>query len=333
MAQNNVVWHDDFAGGFDAAEGTGRWKFVEGGGHRADDGAVSTSPDGLRVASRGAGPDGAPAFIQTIPNEADDPKGVPGTGDHAKWIVYANHLADTGLQGFDARPGRVLTVGAVLGGRTHNTAAHPFGDAVADPEDDPRLAAAMLNTIDPETSVAFDFLVTNKTLYAFYGRTNFARRRLGDYASFAHTIPLASRSPADRHTVFVAYDPEDGTARWFVEGAEVLRVDRIGHRLDRSTLTLDEGGEEAEVRPRQLSAGMGMLTLLDGSWPTGRGLVRLSSRANYYAPEHGGPKAQSFVDEVSRDASRLFGQGAELSIANYTVRSLERGTSLTAQPE
>lgn len=322
-SSTEVLWRDDFSDGLSVSGPRARWRFVQPRpDHAADDALVDASGEGLRLVASGRNPrTGEPAFVRTVPSDRDDPDAMPGYADHAKWIAYADHQAGTGFQGFDAEPGRVLSGEATISGRTYGTADHPFGDAVEDPEDDLRLAGAMLNTIDPETSVAFDFILTNKRLYAFYGRTNFARARLGRYASFACTVPLVERSPQDRHHVKISYDRSAGVVRWFLDGAQALCVDRIGHRLGRESLTLDEGGESSLVEPRQISFGMGMLSLLDGSWPTGKGLVRLSTRTAYYQPQSGEPHPASFVDEESRESSRLFGQGAELTISGYTVTS------------
>ncbi|REE96258.1 DUF6081 family protein [Thermomonospora umbrina] len=319
-----VLWRDDFGDGLRTSGPSARWRFVQPRpDHAADDGIAQIDDEGLRLFSSGRHPrTGEPAFVRTVPGDRDDPDAMPGYADHAKWIAYAAHEAATGFQGFDAEPGRVLSGEATISGRTYGTGGHPFGDAVADPDDDLRLAGAMLNTIDPETSVAFDFILTNKRLYAFYGRTNFARARLGRYASFACTVPLVDRSPEDRHHVKISYDRAAGVVRWILDGAEVLRVDRIGYPLGRATLTLDEGGEHTLVEPRQISFGMGMLSLLDGAWPTGKGLVRLSTRTAYYRPGTGEPDPQTFVDDESLESSRLFGQGAELRISDYVVSSV-----------
>lgn len=318
-----TLWEDDFRGGLSAGGPDARWRFVQPTAELvADDGVVTFGRDGLRLVASGRNPTTRePAFTRTVPSEVDNPGGLPGFVDHAKWITYVNRQASSGFQGFDAEPGRVLSCEATISGRTYGTGGHPFGDAVRDPEDDLRLAGAMLNCIDMETSVAVDFILTNKRVYAYYGRTNFARRQLGRYAAFAHNVPVADRSPDDSHRVRIAYDRGAGVVRWLLEGEEVLRVDRIGHRLGRDTLTLDEGGEQSIVEPRQLSFGMGLLALLDGSWPTGRGLVRLSRATTYYRPDAGEPAEQSFVDENSRGSSRLFGQGAELRVAGFTVSS------------
>ncbi|CAL9410499.1 hypothetical protein SUDANB171_01641 [Streptomyces sp. enrichment culture] len=315
------VW-DDFSGGFDADGPAARWFHVQGGPYRADDGTVTARRGRLTVVPPGRHPvTGEPAFSQTIP--ARNPSGLPGSGDHAKWLAYTSHTASSGHPGFDAVPGQELLFQAEFTGRTHGTAGHPFGRAVRDAEDDLRLASPMLLTTDPETSVSFDFAVTNRRIYAWYGRPTFQRAALGDYASFAHTVPLRTRRPADRHVLTIGYDIAGGVVRWLIDGREALRVNRIGHRLDRSTATLDEGGREVLVRPRQLNAGMGLLTLLDGSWPTGRGLVRLSApeHTTYYRPSVGAPVAERFVDERSADGSRLFGQGATMSVGTFTVAS------------
>jgi hypothetical protein len=313
------VW-DDFAGGFTTEGEDARWFHVAGGPYRADDGTLRTRKGELSVRARGSNPrTGEPAFTQSIP--AENPVGMPGSGDHAKFIAYTSHLASSGLPGFDAPEDGELVFRTRLSGRTYGTDDHPFGAAVSDPDDDLRLASAMFLTTDPETSTSFDFVLTNKRVYAWYGRPTFQRAALGDYASFAHTVPLARRSPGESHDLALAYDRTAGVVRWLIEDREVFRVDRIGYRLDRDTATLDEGGEETLVRPRQLNPGLGLLSLLDASWPTGRGLVRLSSRAHttYYSPAKGQPVEEEFVDEESREEYRLFGQGASLTLGPLTV--------------
>jgi hypothetical protein len=317
-----MVW-DDFGDGFVTDGPDARWSYVAGGGYVGDDGIEQTSRRGLHVRSSGTNPvTGAPAFVNTIAQEDDNPTGHYGGADHAKWLVYADHTASTGFAGFDAVPGQELSCSATMSGEVFGTEGHPFGDAVEDPDDDLRLASVMLNTIDNETSTAFDFVLTNDRIYAFYGRPPFARGTLGNYAAFSHTIPLARRDPGDRHHFRIAYDRSAGVVRWLIDGEEAFRVDRIGLMLDRDTLTLDHGGVETPVAPRQLSCGMGLLSLMDGSYPTGQALVRLSSADDhYFGTDAGQPVPQVFVDEESRGSSRLFGQGAELDISRFVVSS------------
>ena len=76
------------------------------------------------------------------------------------------------------------------------------------------------------------------------------------------------------------------------------------------------------ISPRQLNFGMGTFSLLDGHLPSGEALVRLSNAPNFYfEPSQGEPTPQAFVDEESRESSRLFGQGAELRVQRLSVQS------------
>jgi hypothetical protein len=117
--------------------------------------------------------------------------------------------------------------------------------------------------------------------------------------------------------------------RWLISGNEVFRVSRLGHRIDRRHMVLDHGGTETLVQPRQLACGMGMFTLLDASRPgqqgpalVSDGLVRLSAALNFYFHTGlGQPTPQTFADPASADASRLFGQGAELNARRLVVSS------------
>ncbi|WP_446209966.1 DUF6081 family protein [Micromonospora sp. IBSANI012] len=320
-----IVW-DDFRDGFQCTGPDARWSLYGFGPHVGDDAEVTTSADGLRAVSSGVHPTtGEPAFVRTLGQEAQHGPVVPGALDHVKWLAYPQHLAGTGVQGFDAVPGRVLSFETWLSGRTYGTSGHPFGDQVTDFEDDLRLASVAMPVLDHETAMVFDFFLTNKRVYVFYERLPHARGQLGDYAAFLHTVPVADRTVDDEHHAVISYDRAAGTVRWFLDGEEVFSVDRIGHPLpSREHLMLDHGGEPTTVAPRQLAGGMGMFTILDGALPgrSARGLVRLTTAdAHYVDPVAGAPRPQAFVDGSSLPGNRLFGQGAELRLRRYVISS------------
>jgi hypothetical protein len=319
-----IVW-DDFRDGF-ATAGPARWSYAGAGPHVGDDGIVTTSEQGLRVFSSGTNPiTGRPAFTHTVSHEDESDAGVPGLLDHVKWLVYANHLASSGHQGFDAVPGHELSAETWISGCTYGTSGQPFGSAVPDADDDLRLASAAMNAFDPESNIAVDFFLTNRRIYAFYERLPGARATLGNYAAFSSYIPVARRSPADLHHLKICYDRSNGVVRWIVDGTEAHRVDRLGYRPDRRYLALDHGGVETAVEPRQLSFGMGMFTLLDGALPGGGGpgLVRLSAAGpRYFGPALGEPHPQTFLDDPSVASHRLFGQGASLALSRYVISSV-----------
>lgn len=324
-----VLFHDDFSDGFgtDGAEAPWGYFTIPGtNGSEAfvgNDGLPTTTGQGLNVISAAANPDtGEPMFTKSVPQEGGDPTALPGGIDHVKWLVYGTAVASSGMPGYDAVDGSELVFRTVISGQTFGTVNHPFGDVVSDPEDDLRLASPTFNTYDPESWMVFDFWLTNKRIYAFYERLPFGRPQLGNYAAFSFQIPVGDRNPEDWHELAIAYDRAAGVVRWLVDGEEQLRVDRIGYHIDRSYMTIDHGGAEESIAPRQLSGGMGLLNLLDGSLPGGEALVRLSGiDGTYFDPLVGEPTPQVFIDETSAEGSRLFGQGAELRMKSFTVES------------
>ncbi|MFC8042152.1 DUF6081 family protein [Nocardia sp. NPDC057353] len=316
--------HTILAEDFPAFETTGpdaRWQHVAVGPFVADDGAATVSGAGLRVTSAGVNPaTGEPAFTKTVPPE-DRNGGLPGFVDHLKWFAMSTAQASSGFAGFDAVPGHELRFRATMSARTFGVANHPFGAGVADPAADLRLAAASMNAVDQETATVFDFFVTGITVYAFYERLPTKRAELGNYAAFSCAIPVATRSPGDWNELAIGYDRRAGTAVWSVDGREVYRIDRIGFLPpDTEHIVLDHGGEEQLVELRQLNCGMGLVSLLDARLPGLPALVRLSHAEGFYRVP-GSAAPQEFLDDTSADGHRLFGQGAELGIAGYTVTS------------
>jgi hypothetical protein len=311
-----VVW-DDFRTPWSTDT---RWLPFVYGAYDADDGCGESTSLGLRIHACGANAvTGDPAFRNTLGQSA----GALAAFDHAKWIVIMNHLSSAGLPGFDAVPGQELACEAVVSGEVFGAKAQPFGDAVTDPEADPRLGAVAISAFDAETFVIFNFLLTNSMVYAFYERPAFARLPGADDAAFQFVIPVATRRPSDRHRLAIAYDRAAGTARWILDGVEVFRVDAIGSRIDRRYMLLDHGGYDVALSPAQMDCGMAMFDFLDGYGPTGRGLVQLEANDGdaYDDPRVGPARGLGFVDPESRLSSRLFGQGAAMTVERFVVSS------------
>ncbi|MGW0701996.1 DUF6081 family protein [Streptomyces sp. NPDC002867] len=311
-----TTW-DDFSGGFDHTGDDAKWSVTPLGSFPHGDGRTSTSRAGLRVVPTGTDPvTGAPAFAYTTGKES---AGGDGALDHIKWFALASHRASSGVLGFDATPGTVLTFHSSLSARTFGTERHPFGDAVADPRADLRLAAGAMTTIDQESNMVFDFFVTNSRIYALYERLPTPG---ADHAAFSYALPVARRSSPDQaDDLAISYDRAAGTVVWTVNGREVHKVDRIGFRpTDRTHLVIDLGGREELVTPRQLAPGFGMFTLLDAEGPQADGaLVKLTDTTAYHDPDAGAPAPQTFADPDSRPGSRLWGQGARLDVRRLSV--------------
>jgi Family of unknown function (DUF6081) len=315
-----IFW-DDFRSPWDTDP---QWLPFIYGTYDADDGCGVSTDRGLMVTSCGVNPTtGLPAFRNTL----DHLSGPLAPMDHAKWIVLMNHFSTSGAVGFDAVAGQELGCEAVISGQVFGTEAQPFGDAVMDPRADLRLGSVAISAFDADTFVIFNFVLTNELVYAFYERPAFARAP-GTYdAAFQFAVPVMRRSPGDTHRLAITYDRAAGTARWLIEGIEVFRVDAIGSRLpDRSHMLIDHGGYDVIVSPAQMDCAMAIFDFLDGYGPTGRGLVQIDPDPDdYFDPRLGSPARMTFVDPESLSTSRLFGQGAAMTVERFEMWSRPTG--------
>jgi hypothetical protein len=318
--EENIVWSDDFAAGFSIGPiGGAKWNLHERGSFRPNDGVVTVDEYGLNVVPIGVNPwSGEPAFTQTL---APSPPGadVPGVLDHMKWVAFTDHQSSKGVTGFDTPSGKTLQVEATMRGRTYGTERHPFGEAVREVYSDFRLGAPAMVNIDKETNVVFSFFLTNNSIFAMYERPPFARDKLGHYAAFSFAVPVGSREPDDWHKLAVSYDHDSNTARWLVDEAVVLEVDRVGRRIDRRYMIIDVGGDEQIVRLDQLACGLGMFTLMDASLNGGPGLIDLYGYPVFFCTARGAPHPLRYVDRESLPANRLFGQGAQVRCKSFSV--------------
>jgi hypothetical protein len=260
-----VLLRDDFAYGLSHRGEAPRWRLRPAGPFPEGDGVVTTGPDGLVVVPTATDPaTGAPAFVPQ-----DEPL---GDADHMRWAALAARTSSAGFPGFDLTDRAAIVVTARLGVRGYNLDGHPYGDTVPDPRRDLRIGAGLLVTADMETGLVFDFIVTDGCIFAVYERLALPGT---DHAAFSYAVPVADRAPDDDHALSVVHDVASATTRWYLEGAEVLAVDRLGHRaLDPAHLKRDNGKPEQPASPRQLTCGFGLFT--DQIWGQG---VRLTVRS------------------------------------------------------
>ncbi len=297
MTSPNVLLTDDFRNGLDLS---GTWALVSRPpSFVADDGVVSASDQGLYVRAAGTNPlTGEPAFSKTSPGSSED---------HVKWMADTQHLSSSSVPGFDAVPGRELGCSMWARGRTFGTAAHPFGKAVTNPEEDLRLAAFALNTLDPQTGMVFDAWMTNNAIYPYYERLNLTGTAA--YGTFSSVFPPVRRTVGQQVKVTVAYNRAARVVRWLVDDMEVARVSTIGFPAVGATTIIDHGGTPQLATPRQLNCGMALFTLLDGGLPPAdTGLVSLEPPYAFPTSFSGGPN--------------LFGQGAELRVERFEITSV-----------
>ncbi|MFC4031623.1 DUF6081 family protein [Streptomyces polygonati] len=309
---DRTLFHDDFRSGFDT---TTTWLPQSSGGLPAGDGIPSTSGAGLTVVPTGTNPaTGRPAFVATSAQDS----AAGGTADHVKWLAFPQHIAGTGLPGFDVPATGSLTCSITMSGRSYGVDRQPFGPAVTDPHSDVRLAAADMVTADFETNAVFDWSVTDTRIYAVYERL---RTPGSSYAAYSYAVPIARRTPGEQDAYAVRIDKGGTRVTWLLNGKAVMSTARIGYRVfDRADMLMDHGGTEQPVTLRQLTCGMGMFTVLDATGPDGRALVKLDSTPGfYYSTLRGQPRPQTFVDTASLASDRLWGQGEVLKVRSVDV--------------
>jgi hypothetical protein len=304
-----TLFSDDFSSGYDSTE---KWQAM------ADfaDGRTTVSPKGLHVIPLGTDPaTGKPSFTASTPQVTDGSS--PSYMDHIKWAGFPQHLAGSGVPGFDAPADGSLSISWKLSVTTTGTSRHPFGASVTDPQSDLRLASGNAVAFDFATALGFDFWVTNSKIYAGYERV---RQPGTSYAAFAYAVPVADHAPGQQNDFSIVLENRERVI-WKVDGRTVLTLDRIGTRaLDRRHMVLDMGGTEEVVEVMQLNGGITAMTLLDAAGPDGKGLVRLSSVPDhYYAPQKGTPAPAEFFDDKAEESNRLWGQGLELQLATLSV--------------
>lgn len=249
--------------------------------------------------------------------------------DHPKYLIYTNQqfaIPETGE----------LSFSAVIGGACFGVEAQPFGAQVADPESDMRLATLAFNVIDFPNSFIFDFLITNRKIYALYERLDFSRGTLGNYAAYTFSIPVADNMPGQSHRYSINFNADEKSVRWLVDGREVYKVYGAGSLLSRQFMSLDLGGQQEIDFPKTLQVGFGTFSLLDAYPPCNvqvptanggficqfpvneEGLVQLAPTGAQKNPRNGIQNA-TYFENGTDPRYRLWGQGCILSVDEVTV--------------
>ncbi len=164
--------------------------------------------------------------------------------------------------------------------------SNPFDGAVTDPHADPRLACVSFASLDPNTLTTFDWIVTDKIIYALAERLPGGEAIFGNYAAYTYLIPVAHRKQRsdmlnDVHTFKTCYNRFNGTMTWELDGHKVFQISQIGHRLTENNAfifkhgrkkplidptrfqVLDHGGIDQDVSPIGIQSGLAFFTLLD----------------------------------------------------------------------
>ena len=247
-AVRKPVWREDFAGGLDLVQ---RWALMVMDEFVADDGVVETGRDGLRLTPPGSHPStGEPAFT----------KDGPGVLGRVKWFASTRQTFPTG-----PAPLRIAFRACC---RAYGIGGHPYGDAVAEPALDPRLASFVVNVMDIETGMVFDLTMSHGAIYPVYERI--ALPGVGNEGFISVRDPIL-RIPADVHDLAIEIDGPAGTATWEVDGTVVGAVSEVGLADPEWTTIVHLPGSRAVAVPNQVVVSFGFFTLPDAALPPSTG--------------------------------------------------------------
>ncbi len=254
-------------------------------------------------------------FTKSIPPLFDFGPASGGVFDHLKFFSESIY-AEAPINGSE------LCTTWVGSGQQLNVESHPFNGAVTDPYADPRLASFCFTSTEPTLGVAFHWVCTNETFYIFVARRPGLESIFGNYAVYTYLIPVYQRDLSlnpleDIHTFQTAYNREQGTITWKLDGKPVFSINQIGVRLTEqnafvynrrghkkslqnpdSFKVFDLGGVDTLLDPVGLQSGMALTTFLDFYAPrtsltrpafTGAdiGLTRLESHLFRSVPDAG----------------------------------------------
>lgn len=244
------------------------------------------------------------------------PLGQAGALDHVKVLQYHKSQFLVG------KKKEIVRFNLRIGCENFGVDDHPFpAEHVTNAQDDIRLASCAMNTVDFDTMIVADFILSNKGVYAFYERLPFARTLSDNYLSFSQAKRVLNRVPSNVHDLSIEHDAKQRTLSWFVGEKRVLFVDFIGYLSDDPAVVtmLNHGGTPTLVNPTGFRAGFGGFTLLDMTDyhnPSNNGLVRLNDATG---PDYVAPSV--FHDELSLSQNRLWGQGTVITVESFKVEN------------
>ncbi len=260
-----------------------------------DDFSCSILPEGgLQIAPRNGF-----FFTKSLPPLFEPGPIIGGSLDHRKFFAFSV-FAEAPLTGEE------LCTTWVCSGQQLNVNSHPFGNAVVNPQADPRLANFCLLGADPYSNLAFTWMCTNEIFYVFVDRSPRLEALFGNYASYGYLIPVFKRDLSlnpleDVHTFQICYNRKKGIVTWKLDGRPVFSLTQFGVRLTEqnafvynrrgckrplknpdSYKVFDHGGVEQLLDPIGIQTGIALVTLLDAYAP------RMSiSRQNLPTPNIG----------------------------------------------
>jgi hypothetical protein len=205
-----------------------------------------------------------------------------------------------------------------------------------------------LLTSDPatETGQLFDWFVSGDRAFCLYERLFWPPGSpIVDkaYTQIVHEIEL---EPGKSHNFAMRYNRNPGESKdkieWLVDGKVVARVKQVGIPLDhqkksgksnkkshKNQMITDPsdpagGGELLKGKLKNFAFAHGLFSLLD-VWPYGQGPTSEGFNGVSIPPGNPGEGIKSDADGGQYVDTRIWGQGAEGYVDNYTITIVNRG--------
>lgn len=134
--------------------------------------------------------------------------------------------------------------------------------------EDIRLCSGAINTLDPETFTVTDIFLSKSKIYCFVERLPFGKTATNNYAAYSASFAAGDRG-GDAMTDFVklGIGLRKTSARYYINGVEVLWVPRFGVRQNDPLRMLEHQGEAQAISVNSSYFGFGLFSLLDMQLP------------------------------------------------------------------
>jgi hypothetical protein len=229
-----------------------------------------------------------------------------GINDHPKVLMYISALnKETGFPGFKVPEEGEFYYGAKIKVQTFGTEKNPFNA----PASDFRLSSGGLVTIDFDTFMVYDFLITPTKAYVLYERLPFDGKVKDPVAFFTYVLPVSEIQQGTKHNYKLSYNMSKYQVHYYIDGKRVFTVNEFGRRLPKDyddflqfkDLPGSGNPENLQlVKSNQRLTGIGLFTMLDGRMRYGGELVNIH-------------------DPTLEPAKKVFGQGGKIVVSDIVV--------------
>ena len=151
-----------------------------------------------------------------------------GINDHPKVLMYISAAnKDTGFPGFKVPDEGEFYYGAKISVETFGTEKNPFNA----PASDFRLSSGGMVTIDFDTFMVYDFLITPTKAYVLYERLPFDGKVKDPVAFFTYVLPVSEIQQGAKHHYKLSYNRSKYQVHYYIDGKRVFAVNEFGRRL------------------------------------------------------------------------------------------------------